>query len=242
MADLDATLDGQLLDPPEPVAEFGVGLLERRPWIDPEFSSKVHHREQEVSNFFALRRIIVTIDGAELFELFEFFTHFLPGAFRIGPIEPHTSRAFLQAKRHQEGRKVGWEPIDDARRRSGLTTLDSFPPLGHLFLVQRRVVCGSVLIAIQVRMASPHFFFDGAGEVFRSKKTLLFGEHDLERDVEEHVAEFGPQIVLVTRGYCVIEFEDLLYEVGPQTLRGLCGVPRTPLSEIPDEVDDAPKR
>jgi len=91
-------------------------------------------------------------------------------------------------------------------------------------------------------MASPHLFFDSAREIFRAKEATLFGEHDLERDVEKDVAQLGPQVILVARSDCMIEFEDLLNEIGPQTLRGLCGVPGTSFSEVPDEVDDAPKR
>ena len=88
----------------------------------------------------------------------------------------------------------------------------------------------------------PTSIFCHLSKELTSKKTLLFGEHDLERDVEEHVAEFGAQVVLVTSCNRVIEFEDLLHEVGPQTLWSLSCVPRAPCSEVPDQVDDAPKR
>jgi len=113
VAHFDAALDGQLLEPSETGAKLGIGLLERRAWIDAQFSSEVHHGEQEVSNLFARRCITVTVTVGKAHFL-QLFADLLAGAIRIGPIKPDAGRAFLKAECHEEGRKTRWEPVHDA--------------------------------------------------------------------------------------------------------------------------------
>ena len=94
----------------------------------------------------------------------------------------------------------------------------------------------------QMRVPSLHLGFDRLRYVFRSERSRLLTEHDLEGDVQQQIAEFGLDLIGIVSGECLVQLQRLLDEVGAQGGAGLHAIPRAPFSEISDELDDAPKR
>ncbi len=90
-------------------------------------------------------------------------------------------------------------------------------------------------------MAPPHLLLDRVREILGAEATGLFCQDDLEGDVQQQVAEFGPNRVRIV-GDRVVQLESLFDEIRPQALGGLGGVPGTPFAQFPHEFDNASKR
>jgi hypothetical protein len=91
-------------------------------------------------------------------------------------------------------------------------------------------------------MSSPHLRLERARHGFRVEQGAFFGDHDLEREVEQEIAELVAQLDGVVAADRLIELEDFFYEVRAQRRRGLRAIPRAPLAQVADECEGAPKR
>jgi len=87
-----------------------------------------------------------------------------------------------------------------------------------------------------------HLRDDGIGDVFGAKRTGLFTEDDLERHVEQDVAELLLDRVAIVAGQCLIQLQDLFDEVRTQGGTRLLAIPRTAVTQVAHEFHDASKR
>jgi hypothetical protein len=88
-----------------------------------------------------------------------------------------------------------------------------------------------------VRVPPLHLADDAVGRLVGSRLALLLGDHELPREVQQEVAEFLADHVGIILAQRVVEFEDLLDEVGAQRLAGLHPVPRAPDPQVLHEGD-----
>src|SRR5690554_5047179 len=93
--------------------------------------------------------------------------------------------------------------------------------------------------AVEVGVPAPHLGLQPGGDGLGVERAALFGEHDLEGEVEEEVAEFAGQGVVVLFGDGVRDLVGLFEQVGEQGRRCLRGVPGAVGAQEPDEVERA---
>jgi len=67
----------------------------------------------------------------------------------------------------------------------------------------------------QVRVPPPHLFLERSRHHLGVELRSLFRDHDLEREVQQHVTELVPQCLGVVGLDRVIQLEGFLHEVGP---------------------------
>ena len=75
-------------------------------------------------------------------------------------------------------------------------------------------------------MAAAHFLLESRYDVFAGEGSLLFGDDDLESEVQEQVAQLVTELSVVTRVDGVDDFVSLLEEVAAEGSGGLGRVPR----------------
>ncbi|HTI04568.1 MAG TPA: hypothetical protein VL549_04590 [Gemmatimonadales bacterium] len=78
-------------------------------------------------------------------------------------------------------------------------------------------------------MAAPHLLFERVRDDFGVELRPLFADHDLKREVEQHVAQLVAHRIRVVGPDRVIELQDLLDEIGAKSLGGLRAIPRATL-------------
>ena len=88
-------------------------------------------------------------------------------------------------------------------------------------------------------MARLHLRLERFDDVGGPEGAALFGEHDLEGDVQEQIAEFSRQVAVVSGPDRVRDFVRLLEEIRAERLRRLLRVPRTADAQEADEREDA---
>jgi hypothetical protein len=74
-----------------------------------------------------------------------------------------------------------------------------------------------------------------------AEKSLL-PDHELERQVEQQVAQLVPDRTDLALSQRMVELEDLLDEVWAQRFPRLGAVPWTPMPEVPDHRERTSKR
>jgi hypothetical protein len=110
-----------------------------------------------------------------------------------------------------------------------LTALDPLPWLG-LSQVE------------QMRMAPAHLAFQLIGHGSGSEVTLLFGDDELKRQVEQQIAQLSPDLTDIAFTESVIQLQDFLDQVWSQCFTGLGPIPGTSFPEVPNHRHGAPKR
>ncbi len=88
-------------------------------------------------------------------------------------------------------------------------------------------------------MPPPHLLLEPARDRLRVELPALLADHDLEREVEQQVAELVAQRGGVAVRERLIELEDLFDEIRTQRLGSLGAVPGTAGSEIAHERESA---
>ncbi len=93
-------------------------------------------------------------------------------------------------------------------------------------------------IAVQVRVAAAHLRFQRRNHVSGVESATLLGQHDLECDVEQQVADLAAQPVVGCSFDDVLgQFQRLFQQVGRQRDRCLGGVPGAAGAEEADQVE-----
>ena len=240
---VQAALLGQPFDRVEPVTEFPVGPVERGAGLDAGLAGQVDHGEQQVADLVdhglarpgrrgvgvgGGRRRSRGRRGRELrLHLGELLAHLGRGPRGIRPVEPHRRRPLLEpVGLEQRGQRTG----DPGERPSpSLLALDPLPRF--------RVAQGE-----QVRMPAAHLVLEGGRDVIRGELAALLRDHELEREVQQEIAQLvadGGRRALAQR---IVELEDFLDQVGAQRVPGLRPVPRAALAEIAHHGQCASKR
>src|SRR5437667_9633347 len=129
-SDVHAALRREPLHCLEPPPELVVRPLERRAGINAQLARQVHDGEQEITDLIPQRMPHPAARIPHLdFELHDLFFHLVERSRRIGPIEPHARRPFLQPIRHQERRQGGRQSTEGPAPSSLLLALHPFPAL-----------------------------------------------------------------------------------------------------------------
>jgi len=76
-------------------------------------------------------------------------------------------------------------------------------------------------------MAPPHFLFERARDDFRIELRSLFADHDLEREMQQHIAQLIAHRFGIVSLNGVIELESFFDEIGTERLRRLRAIPQT---------------
>jgi len=93
-----------------------------------------------------------------------------------------------------------------------------------------------------VRVPPPHLRFVRVRHSFGVELGALFGDHDLECEVQQKVAELVAHFDGIVAPERLIELEHFFDEIRAQRRRGLRAVPRAPLAQVAHDRESAPKR
>jgi alanine racemase len=230
---VDSSVSGEPLDRLEALPEFPIGLVECRAGLNPCFPGQVDHGKEQISDLVnqcitgtSSRRVRVRIRHpvarplAEklVLDLDELFPNLLDRTRGVGPVEPHRRGALLQPKGHQQvrqGRDKTREHVSFA-----LATLDVLP--------------GLALAEIEkVGMTAPHLGFQLVGHLPGGELPSLLTDDELERQVEQQIAQLSPDLGDIAFPQCVVQLERLFHQVRPQRVSGLRPVPRASLPQVP---------
>src|SRR6266550_3123208 len=159
--------------------------------------------------------------------------------FASGPRTSGQSNAggsLLQPVRHEQGRQRGRQSREGAALPAGprLTPFHELPP--------GMVIPADARFTEEIRMAPPHFLFERARDDFRIELRALFGDRDLEREMQQQVAQLIAHRFGIVGLNGVIELERFFDQIGTERLRGLRAVPRTPLAQFTHESQSTSKR
>ena len=91
-------------------------------------------------------------------------------------------------------------------------------------------------------MPAPHLRLEVVRHVVRGELAPLLGDHELEREVQQQVAQLLANRARVGLAQRVVELQHLLDQVGPQRFAGLRPVPGTPGAEVPHHRHRTSKR
>jgi len=157
----------------------------------------------------------------------QLLTHLRARSRGVGPVEADRRRALLQPvglEQRRQGR-------GDSRERPApaLLPLESFPWLGVAQLEE-------------MRMAPAHLPLEALGDVVRRELAELLGDHQLERQVEQQIAQLVPDGVALALAQRLVELEHLLDQVRTERFAGLRLVPGAPCPEVAHHRQGASKR
>ena len=139
----------------------------------------------------------------------------------IVPVEADPGGAVLDTLSAGEWVEPPGEPLEGLTL--SLVRLPGFP-IGRLRSV-----------TINVGVASPHFLFQLANNLFRAEGAALLGEHDLKGHIQQQVAQLTAHRVVITVPDGVHELEGLFEQIGSQRLVRLRGVPGAAGSQDPND-------
>jgi hypothetical protein len=91
-------------------------------------------------------------------------------------------------------------------------------------------------------MPPAHFPLELVRDLPGGELVPLFGDHQLERQVKQKVAQFASDLGGLAVAEGVVQLERLLDQVRPQRFSGLGPVPGAPPAEVTDHRQSASKR
>jgi alanine racemase len=214
--EFDPAAPGQLLQGMEAADEPGIGPLQRGARMHPEFAGQVHHREQEIADFFG-----PPFRGGFRFDFRQLFPYLVGRASRVGPVEPHSGSALLEPEGHEQLGEGRGETVEQAPRLGGgaLSPLEGLPAL----LGPQRE---------QMGVPPLHLVFEQIGDLLRGELALLLGQDHLPGEVEQQVGDFGSNRGAIPGADRLVQLVDFLYQVGAQGFPGLDPVPGAAHSQI----------
>src|SRR5690606_36354607 len=148
-------------------------------------SGEIDDGEEEVSELLLEGGRRLRLEGAP--DLLDLFRDLFERTAPIRPVEADGADPLLDAVGAGEGVEAAGQAFEQ-RAALGFPRLERFPGLGGA-------------AAVEVRVATSHLPLEFAHHVLRGEGATLFGEHDLERDVEEEVAELADERAVVAIGH-----------------------------------------
>ena len=91
-------------------------------------------------------------------------------------------------------------------------------------------------------MSTPHFTLQRRGNLRGPERGALFGQHDLEGQVQQQVAELVLQLGVILADDRIDRFVGLLQKVLRESSRGLGRIPRTVGAKKADQRESAVER
>ena len=91
-------------------------------------------------------------------------------------------------------------------------------------------------------MAAPHLALQLVGNFLRSELVALLRDHQLKGEVQKQIADLASDRLGIPVAQGVVQFQNLLDQVGTKGLPGLGAVPGTPSAEVAHHGEGASKR
>ena len=198
---LDAALGGEAFERLEAGAELPVRPLQGGEGVGAGEAGEVHDGEEEVAELFLQRGRRFRCQ--RLPHLLQLLGHLLERAARVGPVEADRADPFLDAVRAGKRVQPSREVREDRAPCAALLRLQRLPRLGFA-------------LPVDMRVATSHLFLEAADDRLRVEGAALFGEHDLERDVQEQVAELAAERFIVAVADRLGDLVRLLEQVGEE--------------------------
>src|SRR5437867_5205994 len=88
-------------------------------------------------------------------------------------------------------------------------------------------------------MAPPHLLLERPGHGLRVELLPLLSDHDLEREVEQQIAQLVAQLGRLAAAQGLIELEHFLDQIGAQRVAALGMVPRAAGSQVAHQRERA---
>ena len=196
--------------------------------------------EQEVAEFGDGVVVVARFDRFGQFV--GFLVHLREGTGDVGPVEADLRRLASHGRGVAQRRQRPGNPVEH-RGATLLDPLDLVPVREHLV----GPVDGDV--TEHVRVPADEFVVDALCDIGDREAALLFGDHGMELDLVQEVAEFLDQVVVGRRVVgafgigecleCVDDLVGLFQQVRDQRLVGLFDVPRTLLAQGPSQLVEA---
>jgi hypothetical protein len=229
----EAAVPGDAFDGFEAALEFGVGFVEGEGRVDVDLAAEVDDGEEEVAELFLGFCVALVEDGGAarrglwggrcegVADFVELFGDLVGGAVPGGPVEADAGGAVLEAMRAVQGGEIVGETVGE-----GLA-LFGFHALPGLFDA----------VAIEVWVPAAHFGDERLGDVGEVEGAAFFGDHGVEEDLEEDVAELFAHERIIRVADCVVEFVGFLDEIRAQRFMRLGGVPIAPFAQIVHQLE-----
>ncbi len=216
-----------MLNRAKPPGELAVGRAERRLGVDPQLSSEVGDRKQEIADLFFDVGGVGRFHG--LTQLRHLFIDLVDDGGRLVPVEADVGGAGADARRAQQR----WQRLRDAVEqrlplggRAAFARLDPLP----LFLdLGRRQIATAALggaAAEDVRVPSDQLGDDGVGRVGDGEGTVLGADLGDEHRFEQQVAELVTQRAGVAAVDRIDDLVGFLQDERPERGQRLLSVPR----------------
>ena len=196
--------------------------------MHPSLPTQVDAGEQEIAKLRLDRRVPCVEDwrttGSDvhrpardlLAHLLKLLGDFLHRPLDVRPVEADPRGAILKAMRAMQGRKRRGEPLGDRL------------PLLRLHLLPRDFLSALV----EMRMPGTHLRDQRARHVVRRERAPLLGDHRVEEDLEQYVAELLERVSIVAGADRILELVRFLDEIRAQGVVTLCRIPLASRAKI----------
>ena len=191
----------KLLDSLETAREFRVGPRKARLRVELQFAREVRKGEEHIAQL-VFKTIGIGRRKLRL-KFTNLFIEFRKNRLGIRPVEADTSRALGEFLRPCERREIGGNAGQNAR-------LPSFGRLACFPEISRHIRCASE----HMRVAAHHFVGNGFRYVSKVKEPSFFAKPRMIHDLEQKIAQFVRQRIVVLAGDRVGDFVGFLDRVG----------------------------
>lgn len=203
---MDSASGSDAFEALEPSSELCVRAHQGGARVNSCEPGEVHDGEQEVANL-GLQPDGIGIRSEFLRDLLDLLMDLLPGTGRIRPVEADLRDPCLDPV----GIRQGIAAVDDVAQDPAAFT-------GRLALFTRlqRFPWDRLAITKDVGMAPPHLRVERSDDIASREGRPLFGDDDLECDIEKQVTELVAQGIVVATVDGVYDFVCFFEEVSPE--------------------------